>query len=153
MWVPVAGWRPCELLYTCYLLVTTTTTTTTGTTRSTGATDHVDRQRALLHDGVHCRQQTNVQHRFLGVQILRARRVRAASVVMNAVLDQSKHPATTTTMYVTGWSRFYVCMFLICAANWRNKSGNNNYNNTWLVVHPACKKLSGGVLAWLSVWS
>jgi len=23
----------------------------------------------------------------------------------------------------------------------------------WQVGHPACKKLSGGVLAWLSVWS
>ena len=23
----------------------------------------------------------------------------------------------------------------------------------WLEGHPACKKLSGGVLAWLSVWS
>ena len=26
MWVPVAVWKPCKLLYTCYLLLTTTTT-------------------------------------------------------------------------------------------------------------------------------
>ena len=74
-----------------------TTTTISGETDRT--TDHVDRQRALLHDGVHCRQQTHVEHRFLGVEVLRARRVRATRVMMYAVLYQRKHPATTTNNY------------------------------------------------------
>jgi len=38
---------------------------------------------------------------------------------------------------------FIVCMYPQCfdAVGWRQEG------------HPACKKLSGGVLAWLSVWS
>jgi len=34
-----------------------------------------------------------------------------------------------------------------------NKKTTNVFLHLWQEGHPACKKLSGGVLAWLSVWS
>jgi len=47
-----------------------------------------------------------------------------------------------------------VCSSLFCAEWW----GAVAFSALTLLVgrqegHPACKKLSGGVLAWLSVWS
>jgi len=57
-------------------------------------------------------------------------------------------------------SAFYKFLLLL------KKNTNNNSNNEHICAfsaltllvgrqegHPACKKLSGGVLAWLSVWS
>ena len=46
-------------------------------------------------------------------------------------------------------SNEYACMYIVC---------NCAFSALTLLVgrqegHPACKKLSGGVLAWLSVWS
>jgi len=59
-------------------------------------TDHVDWKWALLHDGVCGGQQTDVQHCFLGIEILRTGRVRAARVLMHAVLNQCKHSTNAT---------------------------------------------------------
>ena len=46
---------------------------------------------------------------------------------------------------VLGYSRLCQCRFLSFSAL--------TLLVGWQEGHPACKKLSGGVLAWLSVWS
>jgi len=58
--------------------------------------------------------------------------------------DQQRHVPTTLPSTSTGWDYFAFVLFSVSAL-------------TLLVGqqegHPACKNLSGGVLAWLSVWS
>ena len=52
------------------------------------------------------------------------------------------------------WTYFFLKKFLECL----NVTAVPSFSALTLLVgwqewHPACKKLSGGVLAWLSVWS
>jgi len=67
---------------------------------------------------------------------------------------------------VVVWKDLEFPLILAVAVNWHlqrfyglvSKASNDAFSALTLLVgwqegHPACKKLSGGVLAWLSVWS
>ena len=73
------------------------------------------------------------------------------------ILKFDLHPelieAIVNTLHAVSHSSFFVLFFC-----WKKTVGVGAFSALMLLVgrqegHPACKKLSGGVLAWLSVWS
>ena len=96
----------------------------------------------------------------------------ADPAVWNSLQDYLRDPSRSFDSFRTGpeklcfsrftthfyYSFYYTAHYRLCDYALYKSTIDNAFSALTLLVgrqegHPACKKLSGGVLAWLSVWS
>jgi len=139
MWVPVAVWQPCELLYTCYLL-TYLLTETRDQHRSIGP-DRVTGERTTRLRAVHTH---TARRAALRSTTRRCAREMATQCILLMAFTHTVYAALVKTLFV-----FFTSVCVNCLLRLYDYDKSNNNNQLFIL---ATLRFDSAVQCHLTAW-